>query len=37
MVGMTNTAQAAQTDVHDMVVVHRAFRREFTLLPDRVR
>jgi len=28
---------APLTDVHDMVVVHRAFRREFTLLPGLVR
>ena len=37
---MTNTSHAASeqlTDVHDMVVVHRVFRREFRLLPDLVR
>jgi hemerythrin-like domain-containing protein len=30
---MTQTATETLTDVHDMVVVHRVFRREFTLLP----
>lgn len=34
---MTQTADTALTDVHDMVVVHRAFRREFRLLPELVR
>jgi len=34
---MTSTANAQLTDVHDMVVVHRVFRREFTLLPQLVR
>lgn len=34
---MTNTTNSALTDVHDMVVVHRAFRRELGLLPDLVR
>ncbi len=34
---MTHTAAGSLTDVHDMVVVHRAFRRELTLLPDLVR
>lgn len=34
---MTHTANATLTDVHDMVVVHRAFRREFGLLPGLVR
>ena len=34
---MTNTTNATLTDVHDMVVVHRAFRREFTLIPPLVR
>ena len=34
---MTNTTNATPTDVHDMYVVHRAFRREFTLLPRLVR
>ena len=37
LVGMTNTTNATLTDVHDMVVVHRAFRREFTLIPRTVR
>ena len=30
---MTDTAIPALTDVSDMVVVHRVFRREFTLIP----
>jgi len=30
---MTNTATETLTDVHDMVVVHRVFRREFRLIP----
>jgi hemerythrin-like domain-containing protein len=34
---MTNTATEALTDVHDMVVVHRVFRREFRLIPELVR
>ena len=34
---MTQTTQPTLTDVHDMVVVHRAFRREFRLLPQLVR
>jgi hemerythrin-like domain-containing protein len=34
---MTDTASAPLTDVHDMVVVHRVFRREFRLLPALVR
>ncbi|MFW3168623.1 hemerythrin domain-containing protein [Geodermatophilus sp. CPCC 206100] len=34
---MTETANRPLTDVHDMVVVHRAFRREFRLLPELVR
>lgn len=34
---MTHTTNQALTDVNDMVVVHRAFRREFTLLPQLVR
>lgn len=33
---MTETASTL-TDVHDMVVVHRVFRREFRLLPELVR
>jgi iron-sulfur cluster repair protein YtfE (RIC family) len=34
---MTDTANATLTDVSDMVIVHRAFRREFTLIPRLVR
>jgi hemerythrin-like domain-containing protein len=34
---MTHTANPTLTDVHDMVVVHRVFRREFTLIPQLVR
>ena len=34
---MTNTATETLTDVHDMVVVHRVFRREFRLIPELVR
>jgi iron-sulfur cluster repair protein YtfE (RIC family) len=35
---MTETSSSAPlTDVHDMVVVHRTFRREFRLLPELVR
>jgi iron-sulfur cluster repair protein YtfE (RIC family) len=34
---MTDTTNAQLTDVHDMLVVHRVFRREFTLLPQLVR
>lgn len=34
---MTETTPAPLTDVHDMVVVHRAFRREFGLAPRLVR
>ena len=34
---MTETSSPPLTDVHDMVVVHRAFRREFRLLPELVR
>jgi iron-sulfur cluster repair protein YtfE (RIC family) len=34
---MTQTTAPTLTDVHDMVVVHRAFRREFGLLPRLVR
>ena len=37
LVRMTNTTNATPIDVHDMVVVHRAFRREFTLVPQLVR
>ncbi len=34
---MTQTTDPTLTDVHDMVVVHRAFRRELGLLPHLVR
>ena len=34
---MTDTTSATLTDVHDMLVAHRAFRREFTLAPRIVR
>jgi len=34
---MTETSSTTLTDVHDMVVVHRVFRREFRLLPELVR
>src|SRR5215203_1739512 len=34
---MTQTANPQLTDVHDMVVVHRVFRRELRLLPELVR
>ncbi len=34
---MTATANSTLTNVHDMVVVHRVFRREFRLLPQLVR
>src|SRR3712207_152261 len=34
---MTQTANATLTDVHDMVVVHRVFRRELRLIPQLVR
>ena len=34
---MTETTDPQLTDVHDMYVVHRAFRREFGLLPSLVR
>jgi hemerythrin-like domain-containing protein len=37
LVGMTKTTSATATNVHDMVVVHRGFRREFTLMPQLVR
>jgi iron-sulfur cluster repair protein YtfE (RIC family) len=37
MTNTTNTTNAALTDVHDMYVVHRAFRREFALVPGLVR
>ncbi len=37
LVAMTFTELETLTDVHDMVVVHRAFRREFTLVPRLVR
>ena len=35
--GMTETSSPTLIDVHDMVVAHRAFRREFRLLPELVR
>ncbi|MGY1804998.1 hemerythrin domain-containing protein [Blastococcus sp. SYSU D00922] len=34
---MTETSATTLTDVHDMVVVHRVFRRELRLLPQLVR
>lgn len=34
---MTETSTATLTDVHDMVVVHRVFRRELRLIPQLVR
>ena len=34
---ITETTTAPLTDVHDMVVVHRTFRREFRLIPELVR
>ena len=34
---MNQTSNATLTNVHDMVVAHRAFRREFRLLPELVR
>jgi iron-sulfur cluster repair protein YtfE (RIC family) len=34
---MTETSSRPLTDAHDMVVVHRAFRREFRLLPELAR
>ncbi|UOY01840.1 hemerythrin domain-containing protein [Blastococcus sp. PRF04-17] len=34
---MTETANTTLTDVHDMVVVHRVFRRELRLIPELVR
>ncbi len=34
---MTQTENAILTDVHDMVVVHRSFRRELRLIPQLVR
>jgi hypothetical protein len=34
---MTSTSNQTLTDVHDMYVVHRAFRREFALVPRLVR
>jgi len=34
---MTQTSTAPLTDVHDMVVVHRVFRRELRLIPELVR
>lgn len=37
MTNLTNPASGQLTDVHDMVVVHRAFRRELVLAPRLVR
>ncbi|HEY5981343.1 MAG TPA: hemerythrin domain-containing protein [Microlunatus sp.] len=37
MTKLTNTNPGQLTDVHDMVVVHRAFRRELALAPRLVR
>jgi iron-sulfur cluster repair protein YtfE (RIC family) len=37
MTSSTPNATASLTDVHDMVVVHKAFRRELTLIPRLVR
>ena len=37
MTDTTNTAPQQLTDVRDMVVVHRVFRREFALIPRLVR
>jgi iron-sulfur cluster repair protein YtfE (RIC family) len=34
---MTQTSSTPLSDVHDMVVVHRVFRREFRLIPELVR
>jgi hemerythrin-like domain-containing protein len=34
---MTETSTTPLTDVHDMVVVHRVFRRELRLIPELVR
>lgn len=34
---MTETVSTRLTDVHDMVVVHRTFRRELTIIPRLVR
>lgn len=34
---MTDTAERARPDTHEMVIVHRAFRREFRLAPDLIR
>ena len=34
---MTNAATRTLTDVQDMVVVHRVFRREFRIIPELVR
>ena len=34
---MTQTSNQTLTDVHDMVVVHRVFRRELRLIPQLVR
>jgi len=37
MTKTSDTAPEQLTNVHDMLVVHRVFRREFVLLPDLVR
>jgi len=34
---MTDTAERARPDTHEMVIVHRAFRREFRLAPELIR
>lgn len=34
---MTGTAGQTRPDTHEMVIVHRAFRREFRLAPDLIR
>ena len=37
MTDTTNTATEQLTDVSDMYIVHRVFRREFVLIPQLVR
>jgi len=34
---MTDTVEQARPDTHEMVIVHRAFRREFRLAPELIR
>lgn len=34
---MTRTAEQVRPDTHEMVIVHRAFRREFRLAPELIR